>query len=259
MTIYMSSENIAQLKNILSNLEVPAEQAEVYLAILRLGKANYTQLAHETGLKRTTLYLIVDKMEKRGLVTRDLSNRNLQAVHPRAFFDKLQNNNLVFLHAIPQFESILQKENNITKVKYYSGSKGIQQLFADELAYYKNKKEKILRTIAGSSFYSVDADFRDLYAKQRQETGIDTRIIGSYDLKNFTQKYKEQFSMQEIKLLPENLGKITGRISACPSRISLIGFMDDNSGITIESRELAETFIKFFDFTWELMSGGNEK
>ncbi|OGF20673.1 hypothetical protein A2Y83_00520 [Candidatus Falkowbacteria bacterium RBG_13_39_14] len=59
--------------------------------------------------------------------------------------------------------------------------------------------------------------------------------------------------MQKVKYLPESLGSITGRIAACPSRISLIGFLKDESGIMIESAELAETFIKFFDFAWGML------
>jgi len=66
-------------------------------------------------------------------------------------------------------------------------------------------------------------------------------------------EYKKQFSMQEIKFLPERLGEITGRISASPDRISLIGFLKDESGIVISNKEMADTFIKFFDFTWGLL------
>lgn len=245
-------KNMEHLENILSNLDIPKDQSTVYLALLKLGKANYTQLAKETSLKRTTLYLIVEKMSKKGLISQNLAERSMQAVHPRQLFDKLQNNNLVFLHAIPQFEAFMQKIDNVAKVKYYNGRKGIQQLFLDELAYYKNKEEKILRTVAGASFYSVDADFRILYAEQRQEMGIETQMIGSADLMPYLEKYGNQFTNLTTKYLPESIGPITGRISACPSRISLIGFMEDESGIMIESKELADSFIKFFDFTWKL-------
>lgn len=240
------------LKNILSNLDIPENQSSVYLALLKLGKANYTQLAKETGLKRTTLYSIVEKMEDKGLISQNLADRTLQTIHPRQLFDKLQNNNLVFLHALPQFESFMQKADNVAKVKYYNGRKGIQQLFLDELTSYKNKQEKVLRTVSGASFYSIDAEFRVLYAKQRQEMGIETQIIGSADLLPYINKYGNQFINLKTKYLPESTGPITGRISASPSRISLIGFLEDESGIMIESKELADTFIKFFDFAWKL-------
>ena len=55
------------LQNILSNLDIPKDQSAVYLALLKLGSANYTQIAKETGIKRTTLYTIIEKMEKKGI------------------------------------------------------------------------------------------------------------------------------------------------------------------------------------------------
>ncbi|MFH1192507.1 MAG: helix-turn-helix domain-containing protein [bacterium] len=246
----MPEEN---LKDILYNLEIPDMQSEVYLALLKLGEGNYTEIAKKTGIKRTTLYPILEKMEKRGLIKRGLDKKVFLPVEPQQLFEKMQGNNLMFFHSIPQFQDLMKRPEKMAKVKFYNGRKGIQQLFLDELASYKTKKENILRTVAGASFYAFDADFRDEYAIKRQGTGIETRLMVSSDLKEYVKKYKKQFSMQKVKFLPDTLGNITGRISACPARISLIGFLKDESGIMIESTELAETFIKFFDFVWRMM------
>jgi sugar-specific transcriptional regulator TrmB len=244
--------SLNNLKNILSNLEIEGLQAEVYLALLELGEANYTEIAKKTDVKRTTLYAIIDKMEKRGLLKRGVNNK-MAPMRPEQVFEKIQSNNLIFHQAFPLFRSIMKEPAKPTKVKFYNGHKGIQQLFMDDLEYYRGKKEKILRIVAGAAFYNIDSEFRDQYAIKRQETGIETRIIGSYDLKPFVGEYKKQFSMQEVKFLPERLGEITGRISASPDRISLIGFLKDESGIVISNKEMADTFIKFFDFTWGLL------
>ncbi len=251
MTIYMSSNT--NLKNILSNLEITDEQADVYLSLLEMGEGNYTEIAKKTGIKRTTLYLILEKMEKKGLIKKGLDNNKIQAIEPQQLFEKMQSNNLIFHQALPVFRSLMREPAKIAKVKFYNGQKGIQQLFMDDLEFYRNKTEKIMRILAGSSFYEDDADFRDQYAIKRQETGVETRIIGSYDLKPFAKEYQKQFSKQKVKFLPESVGQITGRISASTNRISLIGFLKDESGLVITSKEMADTFIKFFDFTWGLM------
>lgn len=242
-----------ELKDILFNLEIPDMQSEIYLALLKMGEGSYTEIAKKAGIKRTTLYPILEKMEKRGLIKKSLDKKVFLPVEPQQLFEKLQGNNLMFFHAIPQFQDLMKRPEKMAKVKFYNGRKGIQQLFLDELASYKTKKESILRTVAGASFYAFDADFRDEYAIKRQETGIETRLIVSSDLKEYVKKYKIQFSMQKVKFLPDTLGNITGRIAASPARISLIGFLKDESGIMIESQELAETFIKFFDFVWGMM------
>ncbi len=246
----MPEEN---LKNILYNLEIPDMQSEVYLALLKLGEGNYTEIAKKAGIKRTTLYPILEKMEMRGLIKKGLDKKVFIPIMPQQLFEKLQGNNLIFFHSIPQFQDLMKRPEKMAKVKFYNGRKGIQQLFSDDLEAFKNKKDKIFRSVSGASFYAFDAEFRDHYAKERQKTGVETRLIVSDDLREYVKKYKIQFSMQKVKFLPATLGSITGRIAASPERISLIGFLKDESGIMIESAELADTFITFFDFVWGMM------
>ncbi|MFH1030413.1 MAG: helix-turn-helix domain-containing protein [bacterium] len=241
------------LKDILYNLEIPDAQAEIYLALLKIGEGSYTEISKKTGIKRTTLYPILEKMERRGLIKKSLDKKAFLPTMPQQLFEKLQGNNLMLFHAISQFQDLMKRPEKMAKVKFYNGRKGIQQLFLDDLEAFKNKKDNIFRSVSGASFYAFDADFRDQYAKERQKTGVETRLIVSSDLKEYVKKYKIQFSMQKVKFLPEAVGNITGRIAASPARISLIGFLKDESGIMIESHELAETFIKFFDFVWGMM------
>lgn len=247
----MASTN--ELKNILNNLEIPDLQAQVYLGLLELGEANFTEIAKKTGIKRTTMYAIMEKMEEKGLVQKSLDKKTFQPIHPGKIFEKMQTSNLIFHHALPQFQAIMKQPEKITKVKFYKGTKGIQQLFLDELTSYKTKEKKIIRIIAGASFHAQDPEFKEEYADKKYEAGVVSRIIASHDLKEYINKYKKLYSVLDVKLLPESLGKITGRIAAGPSSITLIGFLKDQSGITIESQELADTFIKFFDFVWDLM------
>ena len=57
--------NIDSLKRIgLSEAEI-----KVYLSLLKLGKANVTKLAEESGVHRTNIYSILDKLKEMGLVS----------------------------------------------------------------------------------------------------------------------------------------------------------------------------------------------
>jgi len=243
----MASED---LKNILANLEIPEPQAKIYLALLELGGATYTEIAKQTSIKRTTLYYSIEKMEKKGLIKKSLDNKRLEPVSPHQVFDTLQKNNLSFYHALPLFQALVNQSSQIARVKFYNGTKGIQQLFLDELNSYKKKKEKILRTVGVGAFYEMDAGFKDQYLRLRQSTGIRTKVLGSPDLKDYEAKYKQQFLGWEVKYFPVQVGKFSTRISASPARVSIIGFLNDKNGIMIESQEVADTFIKLFDYMW---------
>lgn len=61
------------INQILEQLGFHKSEAEVYLAILKLGKSNPASIAKITGINRTTVYSIVEKLIKKGVITRDLA------------------------------------------------------------------------------------------------------------------------------------------------------------------------------------------
>jgi len=237
------------LKNILTNLNLPDNQARVYLKLLELGEANYTKLAISTGIKRTTLYSVLEKMEKRGLINKTLDHKSFQPIPPAQLFESLQKNNLTLYHSLPLFQSLMHSPVNIAKVKFYNGTKGIQQLFLDELAEYKKKKEKVLRIFGSSAFYERDYEFKHEYVKKRKELGVNIKLIADPETKKYIKKYKDIYSTSQFKY-SNILNNTSARFSATSDRIAIIGQINDNNGIIIESKEITNTFIKWFDFTW---------
>jgi len=50
-------------------------EREVYLAVLKAGKTTHARISRTTGINRTTVYSIVNKLNKLGLVTEDLGEK----------------------------------------------------------------------------------------------------------------------------------------------------------------------------------------
>ena len=51
-------------------------EVEVYLELLRIGKARPSALAKATGLKRSTVYSVVDTLLEKGVITEDLAGKS---------------------------------------------------------------------------------------------------------------------------------------------------------------------------------------
>ena len=56
-------------KSILIKIGFSKGEIEIYLALLRLGKSTVTRLTKETGIHRTYIYDIAEKLRERGLVS----------------------------------------------------------------------------------------------------------------------------------------------------------------------------------------------
>ena len=54
---------------VLQNLGLSEKEAEVYLALIELGKASVVEISRKAGTKRPTTYLVLDELKNKGLVT----------------------------------------------------------------------------------------------------------------------------------------------------------------------------------------------
>ena len=56
-----------ELLNSIKDLGLNDKEAKVYLALLKFGEANVSDIADEAGMKRPTVYVILDEIRKKGL------------------------------------------------------------------------------------------------------------------------------------------------------------------------------------------------
>ena len=51
------------------------KEAKVYLTLLRIGKIQIHEIAHHTGIKRTTLYTLIPELQKKGFVKKKFEGK----------------------------------------------------------------------------------------------------------------------------------------------------------------------------------------
>ncbi len=90
---------------------------------------------------------------------------------------------------------------------------------------------------------------------KRKELGVKTRLISHLDLKPLEDQY--QGLNVEIRYFPLATETFGCHFSCTNERVTIIGFLQERNGVIIESRELADTFAKWFDYTWEMLKKNN--
>ena len=63
------------IEEVFAKLGLNENEREVYLAVLKAGKITHARISRATGINRTTVYSIVNKLGKLGLVTEDLGEK----------------------------------------------------------------------------------------------------------------------------------------------------------------------------------------
>ena len=198
----------------LQNLDFKAEEAEIYLACLRLNFAKVSEIADEIEIPRTSIYVYLKNLVKKGDIKKT-KKHNVEyfiALEPKEIQNIFEKKIKSFSETVPELEKFLDFKNNKPKVEYYDTVNGLIKVFETILvAEYKQVPYLIESAEATkSNFEKFGIDLIYKFQKRFLENNIITQGVVT---KNTLKIFEE---------LPENIKKI---IIQRPSTIKVI---DDN-------------------------------
>src|SRR3989344_1905685 len=158
---------------ILEELGLTLGEIKVYLALLKLGSSSTGPIAKESQVSRSKLYIILDKLEKKGLASHveEKGVTYFQAAEPSKIKDYLKEKEETvkklqqdFEKFLPQLEAFHKESGRVQRVSVYQGFKGI--ITAHEHIYVKLKK--------GEMYYYVgiskdQPEFQHIYWRKDHE------------------------------------------------------------------------------------------
>ena len=134
---------------VLEEIGLTDGEIKVYMALLRLGSSSTGPIAKESGVSRSKVYMILDKLEKKGLASH-VEQRGViyfQAAEPQKIKDyirkrreDLEKLDKDFEGILPQLESVRKLAGKVQNVTVYQGFKGM--ITAHEHTYMKLKREE---------------------------------------------------------------------------------------------------------------------
>lgn len=223
------------------------------------GSSSVSAIARGTLINRTTLYPVLEKLLKKGLVT------------------KLQVEGHVVFAAIPlkelqawgerkkkeaeketkQFLDWAQKQQEETtpslhsEIKYFDGKEGVMSLYHDT---WRNNKEKVIYAITDyeKAYQTMGDEFlREDYFLQRVQKGVRVKSllpdskVGRADVASAKELLRD---MRFIDLF-EDLGI---EINVYDDKLALFAFDEKKpSGVLIKNNTIAEAFKHIFAFLWK--------
>jgi predicted DNA-binding transcriptional regulator len=117
----------------LKSVGLEEKEAKIYLALLKFGQANVSDIADEAGIKRPTAYVVLDELRKKGLVLKipHAKKTIFAAKTPDEFFDQTIANINQFEKILPKLRSMNPSKKAI-KTVYFEGADGLK-----EAMYYR--------------------------------------------------------------------------------------------------------------------------
>jgi sugar-specific transcriptional regulator TrmB len=246
----LSRIDIIYMEQIKALLEIglTEQEAQTYLALLKLGGSTATILAKEVGLKRTTVYPVLESLAKKGcaFVYFRKSKRFFYAQKPGKLVNLLEKKVEFFNSVLPSFESLDKKQAQAIGLRFIETKEELKQFYEDILVEYKNKRYRVI----GNAFEweSLDPEFFAYYRQSRSRLGIKTRLLLSADSKNVNPTDKSL--LREFKYLPEKY-QFKSTMNIFKDKILIVSPRISSLAVVIAVPVMVDIFKSMFEIIWE--------
>ena len=241
------------LKAVLEDAGLSDKETAVYLKLLEAGISSAGELSKATGLDRTLVYDVLEKLVGRGLVAHSLEagKKVFQAFGPEKLVHSLKEKEQALEEAIKAFGKRKPAEEK-TNVLILEGREGIKTALEDILKTCEENKAKEFLTLSwtGNIANYIPTYYRQ-WEKRRIRKGLKRRAISTEESQ---EKAREFGTLSEFRFLPKGFRMPTG-IVVLENKSQLYLLLDEKPvELIIENRYVAETYRNFFDLLWKISS-----
>lgn len=239
------------IKQALGRYGLNDREIKVYLALLSQGNATVKELATSTKLKRTSIYLIADRLVNLGILGQYKAKYGTHYVaeSPKKLVSQLESIKNDVSAILPQLEALEKKEDEEASVKYFKGKEGYMTVLEDTLGgyshdvYYLGSAKDLIDVVPEKYF-----DAR--YVSERMKRKIRLKQIIFAD--DFAKKQKEADTqnLRFTHFLPDS-HFFTGSMLIYQNKVAYFSSKKELSCVLVESRDIYEMEKQKFDLLWQ--------
>lgn len=234
---------------ILKSIGLQESEIKTYLAALKHGASTVVQLTKHTNLSRQAIYLAIDGMMERGLVSSVLhGKKRLFAAEPpekllayaKRMQEEMHNQISEFEKALPELE--LQIGGVRPVVRLYEGKEGIRA-FLEEV---KKVKPKVIHEVADAEAVRKAMSIEDLAPYRRELARIKSRVKGIYSgaLGPKPDSHTERVAIQD------DYFRFPANISVLGDRVGFVSMEGKPYTVILENSSIAKTIEQLIELAF---------
>jgi len=228
------------------------KEQRFYLAALELGSAPVTAVATRAGVTRTNGYDLLNRLERRGLLTLvhgEEGTRQVTPTDPNVLIKEWEQTRTMLDELVPELRSMFNNTPRKPRIRFHEGEEGIQRALRATL----DSQSKHLYGILSMHelLETPGLTWMDNYIAERIDRGIQLDVVRSYSRETEPIWPAARNELRELRLAPAELDLgMTAYI--CDDTVIYISSKNENYALTIESRELASLQKSLFQSLWKL-------
>lgn len=172
------SMNTVKLSRVLKECGLTDKEARVYLSLLSLGPTSVLKVADESGVRRTSVYSILQSLHAKGLVNAEVRGfkRHFAATAPASVKALLGSKLTLLEECMPELTSLYNAPGQTESIRHYRGIAAVKALYEELLdSVQAGEYYYVLTDI--SRWESLDPRFFAGFVKRRSRKSINLRIL----------------------------------------------------------------------------------
>lgn len=237
------------MKDKLIKLGFSEKEALIYMTLLRIGPAVASTLARLTGIKRTSIYDLTNRLLEDNLI---MSFK--QGTYTYFVVDDV---NKLYLYEKQKAELAkdlveeLQKEKNTgagIQVSYYKGEEGYREMYENIL---KTRPKEVCVWMHLDYFLKgIDPKREEQWTKERVQKKIFAKLLIQNTKEGRELQKNDKTNCRETRMLPKETAFQTTCI-LYDGKIELFDTTGETIGVSIQNPALYQMFKALFEQTWD--------
>jgi sugar-specific transcriptional regulator TrmB len=230
----------------LQEIGLSEKEAQIYLALLQVDNESIQDLAKRTDINRTTVYPVLESLEKKGLVSEIQAGKktHYEAASPERLETFVERQKVILEErserlkdVIPQIKGIQREKGERPIVKYFEGRDGAISAYQEFYSAFKNDEKK------GYFIFNVDL-LQSVFTEKEMGKFREIRKgkhVYPISVYNASAEYQFSTDSGERMRIDNEKFPILADISIIDDQIILTTLGENVSAMLIKSKDFADT------------------
>jgi sugar-specific transcriptional regulator TrmB len=240
-----------QLIEILNGIGLSENEAQVYLTSLSLGPTTILKIAKSSGIRRTTVYSVVEALKTKGLMHIKPSGLKqlYVAEHPDRLESIVENKKRSLQKLLPEFTALYNLKGGESIVKYYEGLSAVKNIYETILDPMKPNDDYLVISDLEKFFIKTDQKYFEDFLEKRIKSRVKARLIATdSERARYMKQYAKNMN-QEVRILPEG-SKLSVDTMIVPHKVTIFNMDEPISAISLENTAMIEMHKELFEIIW---------
>lgn len=248
-----SMQMLKEYRQQIIDLGLSEKEADIYLTLLSMGSSTIDALAKETKIKRSTVYVQLKTLLKKGLIGSRKEGKIVQFVAEspnnlkrvlEQYLVEIEKKKAQAESLIPVLLSQFVDKGARPSVRVFEGKEGLKNI-RNEVLNMKSKEYHLVMAIDETYNIFSQKELME-FSQARMSKGITSCVL-------YTSKDKEMLVMppQEVRRVDRKLFDFGNDVYIFDNKVVFTTTADSIIGIVIESAPVAQTMRSLFKLAWD--------